>query len=167
MSDQEVREWILTSWQTETDLITSFSQKSWGTAYQTVAEVQVVLRICKTFGIKPNFARHRVSTGRFTESNKVQRTIDFRAIGSYMNDQSPNTWMNKLTFFFAVHQFLARTEGLGEEDIGKRLYEVRQAMANWGIRPKMNTFLPAGDPKASYQLTPTHRMIRKYNTGRN
>jgi hypothetical protein len=165
-SDEDVREWIVTSRQTDKDLLTSFSQNSWGTAYKTIAEVQVVLRICKAFRIKPNYACHNVSTGHFFGRNKVKRTIEFRVIGSYMNGQSAGTWTNKLTFFFAVRQFLERTAGLGEEDIRKGLYEVCRAMADWGVKPEKNSFLPVGDPRASYRLTPTRKMICKYNTDR-
>jgi hypothetical protein len=143
-----------------------FRHNSWGTAYQTIAEVQLLLEVGKRYGMSPNFARHSVSVGSFDDGNQPNRQIDFHLLGSYLNGQSGGTWINKVTFFFAVRAFLVRTEGVPEERLGREVYEVRQAMAHWGIFPAaLDRFLPTGDPRASYRITPVRTMIRRYMAG--
>lgn len=144
--------------------LASFDKMSWGTAYQTIAEVQVVIKIGKVYLMSVNFARHNISTGRFiAEEDRPPTDVEIQTLGSYLNGQSVGTWANKLTFFFAVYDFLERTKGVAEERLGTELYEIRQAMASWGVSPgACDSFLPAGDPRASYLLTPARNMIRQY-----
>lgn len=136
--------------------------KSWGTAYKTFAEVLLLLRVGKQFKMTPNYACGKVSTGRFCDCNK-KREISIQVLGSCMNGQSIGTWNNKLTFFFHVHRFLAQTKEMTEESMGKKLWAVRQAMADWGGGPQTSSsFLPFGDERALGMLTPTLGLIRRY-----
>lgn len=164
LSDEEVVQWTRSHWSDEVDQLASFGQKSWGTAYQTIAEVQLVLRISKCYKMVINFASHQIFTGWFDDRDGKKRYISFQHLGSYLNGQSAGTWMNKLTFFFAVYHFLVQTQGVAEEgSIGRELEEVRQAMTSWGVfRETNNSFLPHGDPRASYLITPVRSLICQY-----
>ena len=141
----------------------SFSRESWGTAYQTIAEVQLLLQVGKKYQMTVNFALHRVSSGRFVDRDHKERTIEFLLLGSYLSEQTSGTWTNKLTFFFAVHHFLAKTETIAPENLAGDLREARVAMLSWGVTLKTPaSFLKTGDPLAAFRITPLHRMIRQY-----
>ena len=158
----EIRTWITTLLGEEAQQLASFSRRSWGTAYQSVAEVQFVLEVGQRFRMSANFARHHISSGRFTGRGNEDVAIEFQLLGSLLNGQSMGTWTNKLTFF-SVYKFLMQTEGVAEESLGRELYEIRQAMVSWGvIQRTSNSFLPNADPRASYLITPVRTMIRRY-----
>lgn len=163
LSDDELREWLRAQWPEEIRQLASFGRKSWGTAYQAIAEVQLLLQIGKTYQMTINLAIHNVSSGWFIDRDRKEKRIEFRLLGSYLNNQSPGTWTNKLTFFFAVYHFLAQTEAIVAEDLGRELHEARQAMLSWGVSLKTPAcFLPTGDARTAFRLTPLHGMIRRY-----
>lgn len=163
LTDQELREWTRLLWQEEIRQLKSFRLKSWGTAYQTIAEVQLLLRIGKRYRITVNFPLHCVSTGRFFDRNGEERGIEFQLIGSYLNGQSPGTWANKLTFFFAVYDFLAQTKNVVEDGLEIELRNARQDMLSWGVSVEVpQAFLPAVDVQARHRITPLRNMIRQY-----
>jgi hypothetical protein len=159
----EIRTWIQTLLAAEAQELASFSCRSWGTAYQTVAEVQFVLGVGHRFRMSANYARHHISTGRFTGRGDEDVTIEFQQLGSFLNGQSTGTWTNKLTFFFAVYHFLMQTEGVAEESLGRQLNEIRQAMVSWGvIQRTSDPFLPNADSRTFYLVTPVRTLIRRY-----
>jgi hypothetical protein len=163
LTADEIRTWITSFLAAEVQELASFGSRSWGTAYQTVAEVQFVLGVGHRFRMSANFACHHVSTGRFTGWAGENVAIEFQHLGSCLNGQSTGTWTNKLTFFFAVYQFLMQTEGVAEESVGKQLYEMRQAMVSWGVIQRIcNSFLPSADPRTFYLVTPVRTLIRRY-----
>jgi hypothetical protein len=166
LSKKETQAWIRTVFSEQIGQMESFSQKSWGTAYSAVAKVRIVLQIGKIFKMSTNFACHHVSVGSFIDRDTSDKEITFHQLGSYINGQSEGTWKNKLTWLFAVHDFLRRTEGAVEESIGKELYEVRQAMDIWGVFPlTYGHFLPAGDPRTNFHITPIRRLINHHMGG--
>jgi len=166
LSDEELRAWTRTLWAKEVLQLASFGGESWGTAYQTIAEVQLLLRIGKKYRMNINFALHHVSPGRFVDRDHKERAIDLQLLGSHLNGQTPGTWTNKLTFFFAVHHFLTKTETVTTEDLVGELREARQAMLSWGVTQQIPaSFLPTGDPRTVFRITPLHRMIRQYMLG--
>lgn len=166
MTGKEVEACTRSSWPDEIRQLESFDNNSWGSAYQTIAEVQLVLRIGKKYRMTTNYARCRVSVGLFIDRNGEERGIKFEHLGSYLNGQSAGTWANKLTFFFSVYHFLVKTEGVGEEKLGPTIFEVRRAVASWGISSEAEgDFLSRGDNKASLLITPTRKTIRQYMRG--
>ncbi|KAF9779580.1 hypothetical protein BJ322DRAFT_1113380 [Thelephora terrestris] len=168
MTDAEVQEWTRDLVQDKLSQLQTFSQRGWGTAYRTIAEVQLLLQIGGTYGMVINMALHSMSAGRYLDRDRIERTISFPLLGSYMNGQSPGTWSNKLTFFITVYHFLVDTEHLEEEDLGGSLYKARQAMESWGVHPgPWERCLPNGDTRASYLLKPLRDMIHQYTRSRN
>jgi hypothetical protein len=167
MSDDELREWSRNKWSEGVKLLASFENRSWGTAYRTVAEVRVLLQIGRTYRMVVNTAIHHVSGGLYVDRDGREKPIAFPLLGSYLNQQSPGTWTNKLTFFFHVHSFLATTNGPIGENLQGDLYGIRQAMASWGVYPEIlnaDDFLPNGDARAAYVLKRTLNELRHYRT---
>ena len=166
MSDDELREWSRQQWADGVTLLGSFAKRSWGTAYQTVAEIRVLIQIGQTYRMTVNTAIHSVSAGSFIDRDNRERSITFPLLGSHLNGQSPGTWTNKLTFFFHVHQFLAATNGTTGGNLPGYLYDIRQAMASWGVYLeilKAENFLPNGDARAAYVLKHARDELRRYN----
>jgi hypothetical protein len=163
LGEQELREWTVSLWPKEVHELKSFRLKSWGTAYQAIAEVQVLLRLGKTYRVTVNLPLHSVSMGHYFDRDGKEKAIEFRLLGSYMNGQSPGTWGNKLTLFFAIYHFLARTEGMEAESLDAELRTARQAMLSWGIGVEPpESFLPIADARTTYRITPLRNMIREY-----
>lgn len=148
-------------WADEAKMLEQFNRMSWGTAYQTIAEVQLILRIGQAYGVTLNLYLHSVSPGRDDESGITN--VDIRTVGYYLNGQAPGTWKNKFTFFFAVYAFLEKTSSNGGEDLGDELYRARQAMLSWNVGLDVpQEFLPRGDKRASFVLLQLHRSIKNY-----
>ena len=167
MSDGEIQEWSRQKWADAVTLLESFQKRSWGTAYRTVAEIRVLIQIGQTYRMTVNTAIHSMSGGSFIDRDNREKSIDFPLLGSHLNEQSPGTWSNKLTFFFHVHQFLAATNGATGENLPGDLYHLRQAMTSWGVYPeilKADNFLPNGDARAAYVLKHARDELCHYNT---
>jgi len=167
LSDEALGQWLRTLWPEGLELLSSFENKSWGTAYRTIADVQVLLMIGKRLKMEVNLATHSVSPGTYIESDGQRSTIQFATLGRYLNKQAEGTWTNKLTFFFAVYHFLCETELATEETLGSELWEAREAMLTWGVSLKAPiSFLDAGDNNAMRSKTKLHSMIREYMVSR-
>jgi hypothetical protein len=163
LSGEALGQWFRSLWPDDLELLASFKNKSWGTAYKTVAEVQVLLRIGKRLKMEINLATHSISPGAYIDSDGQQRTIQFAVLGWHLNGQADGTWTNKLTFFFAIYHFLRETELATEETLGSELWEAREGMLTWGVAHKVPTlFLGAGDRSAVHSKTKLHGLIRQY-----
>jgi hypothetical protein len=150
-------------WSAKIQQLESFDRKSWGTAYKAIAEVRLLLRISRKYQMITNFALHNVSKGRFCDRDGRERTIDIFQLGSYLNDQSPRTWGNKLTLFFAIHSFLAWVEGRSRESVGEEAYEAYNVMSSWGVSGDAHhVLLPAGDLRARYLISHVRILIQKH-----
>ena len=141
--------------------------KSWGSAYKTIAEVKVLLRVGKRLKMEINLATHSVSPGTYLNGDGEPRTIHFAVLGWYLNGQADGTWMNRLTFFFAVYHFLRETESVTKETLGDELWEAREAMLTWEVSPRTPTsLLDAGDGNAMQSKAKLHGMIKGYMVSR-
>lgn len=164
LPDEEFAKTIRTRWAQEAELLGAFKKASWGTAYQTVAEVQLLLRIGQSYDMTLNFPSHSVSLGN--DDKSAITGIEIQLLGSYLNGQAFGTWTNKFTFFFAIYDFLQRTQNATVEGVGTSLYEIRKALLSWKVGLEIpDAFLPAGDPRAKFKLTPLHVTIREYAVG--
>ena len=163
LSEDEIQSWTREIWADEVLELQSYTARSWGTAYQTVAEVQLLLRIGRRYCMATNFALHHVSAGRFRDGDGQERTINVLLLGSYLTGQATGTWANKLTFFFAVHHFINVVAGQSRDSVPDNVYEVYQAMLSWDVSVESRgTPLPCGDPRAKYLVTPTRTLMRKH-----
>lgn len=148
-------------------LLESFKGNSWGSAYLTIAEVQVLLTIGKRLGMVVNLARHYVTYGTYLDGDQQKRYILFGVLGWHINGQKDGTWVNKLTFFFAVYHFLHRTGAASREALGDKLWEAREAMQAWGVSHETPTsFLGPGAGSALPSRTKLHTMIKQYMVSR-
>ena len=164
--EEEVKRFIKDSWRHHLDRLATFDGMSWGSAYETIAQVKLLLPVGEYYGMQVNYAHHTISIGRFKGPNDTERTIGFCQLASYLTDLSIGTWKNKLWFFFAVYRFLHETKELDEPSIGSELYRIRQAMVCWGVYPVTGLVtLPQRDDRAKYRITPTGRQLRKYFGG--
>lgn len=163
LSDEVLGQWFRSLCPDELELLKSFGRKSWGTAYRTIAEVQVVLRIGKTLKMNVNFATHSVSPGSYFDEDGRLQEVQFAVLGWHLNGQADGTWTNKLTFFFAVYHFLQRSELATKEVLGNKLWDAREAMRTWGVSLRTPaSILGAGACDATFSRTKLHRMIREY-----
>ena len=163
LSDEALGQWFQSLWPDDLEILCSFQKKSWGTAYKAIAEVQVLVRIGRRSGMEINLATHSVSPGTYLDGDNQWKSIAFTALGWHLNGQAEGMWTNKLTFFFAVYNFLCETESATEETLGNELWEAREAMLTWGVllRPP-TSFLDIGDRNARHNKTRLHAMIKKY-----
>jgi hypothetical protein len=162
-SDEALGQWFRSLWVEELELLMSFKNNSWGTAYQAIASVQVLLRIGKKLKMDINLATHSVSPGVYLDSNGQERMIQFGVLGCHLNGQANGTWVNKLTFFFAVYDFLRQTELATKVTLGDKLWDAREAMSTWGVSLRTpGSFLSAGDRYAAPSKTKLHDMIKQY-----
>jgi hypothetical protein len=161
LADAAFYERVRNRWTMEKDFLENISENSWGSAYDTIVEVQVLLRICnRYYGMTMNLPMHNVSTGRDDES--AVSGFHLVAIGSCLNGQSWRTWENKLTFFYAVDEFLQRTNG-GGEDLDEFLQRAMDAMLKWNVGIDIpDRFLPKADKRSRFTMSPLHRAIRDY-----
>lgn len=159
--EDDMPDHIRVRWAREVVFLHGFDRASWGTAYRTIAEIQLLLRIGQAYGMTPNLSSHSVTTGVDGESGL---DIEIQRIGSWLNGQAFRTWTNKLTFFFAIHDFLRQTDDVTVADnLSADLSEARQAMLSWGVGLEVpDTFLPVGDNRARFKLSPLHKLIRDY-----
>lgn len=166
LSDEALGGWFRSHWAKGPELLKSFENSSWGSAYKAIADVQVLLMIGKMFKMEINLATHSVSPGTYIDDGQ-QRTIQFATLGHYINGQAEGTWMNRLTFFFAVYHFIRETESTTKETLGDELWEARGAMLTWGVSLRMPTsFLDVGDDRTMYSKATLHRMIKQYMVSR-
>lgn len=109
-----------------------------------------------------NFVSRSVSSGYFLDRSRNRRGILFPTLACYLAGNVPETWKNKLTFFFTVYHFLNQTlETAGE--LSTELSAARNAMLSWKVGMEIpDTFLPAGHLHAGFGRTALHRQIREY-----